>query len=202
MTSNAAWVLRTMENQKVIRTFVAVLLDEELRSRISEVQQRVKELAPDVKWVAPENFHVTLKFLGDVRRDRISVVQAALDEATRGFEAFDLSISGLGVFPTPRRPRVIWVGVEDGREQLVALAKAVEHRLVKAGFEKDDKPFRSHITIGRVREGKPIAGLSEGLDEIDTSGLGMQRVSSISVMESVLKRGGSEYTPLSVHKLG
>jgi 2'-5' RNA ligase len=77
----------------------------------------------------------------------------------------------------------------------------VEDRLVKAGYEKDDKPFRSHITIGRVKESRPVEGLAEGLDEIDTSGLGVQRVAGIAVMESVLRPGGPEYTPLSVHKL-
>jgi 2'-5' RNA ligase len=190
-----------MENQKVIRTFVAVCLDEELRSRISDVQERVMKLAPNVKWVAPDNFHVTLKFLGNVSPKRLSVVQAAMDEVAGSLAAFDLAISGTGVFPTPRRPRVIWAGVEEGREQLVALADAVEKVLVKAGFEKEEKPFRSHITIGRVKESKPVEGLVEGLEEIDTSGLGVQRVASISVMESVLRPGGPEYTPLSVHKL-
>ena len=190
-----------MENQKVIRIFVAVCLDEELRRGISAIQERVKKLAPNVKWVAPDNFHVTLKFLGDVRQDRLSIVQAAIDEVAGSLAAFDLTISGTGVFPTPRRPRVIWVGVEEGREQLIALAKAVEDRLVRAGFEKDDKPFRSHITIGRVKESKPVEGLVEGLDEIDTSDLGVQRVGCVTVMESVLRPGGPEYTPLSVHKL-
>lgn len=190
-----------MENQKVIRTFVAVLLDEELRSRISDVQQRAMELAPGVKWVPPENFHVTLKFLGDVRRDKLSNVQTAIDEVVAALPAFDLSIRGMGVFPTPRRPRVIWVGVEEGSEQLIGLAKVVEDRLVKAGFEKDVKPFRSHITIGRVKEGKPVPGLTEGLDEIDTSELGVQRVADVAVMESVLRPGGPIYTPLSEHKL-
>ncbi len=69
-----------MDDQKVIRTFVAVCLDAELRSAISAAAERVKKLAPNVKWVAPDNFHVTLKFLGNVRRDRLSVVQAAMDE--------------------------------------------------------------------------------------------------------------------------
>lgn len=180
---------------------MAVLLDDEIRNGISVVQERVKKLASDIKWVAPDNFHVTLKFLGNVRRDRISRVQAELDEVAQKFAAFDLALSGLGLFPTPRRPRVIWVGAEEGREQLIALAKSVEDRLVKAGFEPDNKPFRSHITIGRVREGKPVSGLPEDLGEIDTSGLGTQRVSSIAVMQSVLRPGGSDYTPLSVHKL-
>jgi 2'-5' RNA ligase len=86
--------LLTMENQRAIRTFVAVCLDEELRRGISAIQERVKKLAPNVKWVAPDNFHVTLKFLGDVRQDRLSIVQAAMDEVARSLAAFDLTISG------------------------------------------------------------------------------------------------------------
>jgi len=191
----------TWDDQKVIRTFVAVCLDAELRSGISAIQERVKKLAPNVKWVAPDNFHVTMKFLGGIGANRVARVQAALDEVARDFPAFDLSIAWLGVFPTPRRPRVIWVGIEEGRDQLVALAKAVEDRLVKAGFEKEEKPFRSHITIGRVKESKPVEGLVEGLGEIDTSDLRVQRVDSITVMESVLLPEGPAYTPLSVHKL-
>jgi 2'-5' RNA ligase len=190
-----------MENQKVIRTFVAVLLDEGIRQRISEAQQRAMELASGVKWVPPENFHVTLKFLGDVRRDKLSIVQSAIDDVVSKMAAFDLVLRGMGVFPTPRRPRVIWFGAEEGREQLIALAKAVEDRLVKAGYEKEEKPFKSHITIGRVKEARPIPGLVEGLEGIDTSELGVQRVASVAVMQSVLQRGGPIYSPLSEHKL-
>lgn len=190
-----------MENQKVIRTFVAVLLDEEIRRRISEVQERARQLAPGLKWVSPENFHATLKFLGNVRSDKLRAVQSAMDEVAASLPAFDISIRAMGVFPTPRRPRVVWVGVEEGAEQLIALAKAVEDRLVKAGFEREDKPFRSHITIGRVRENKPVPGLTEGLEEIDASDLGTQRVAHVHVMESVLRPGGPSYSPLSVHKL-
>ena len=191
-----------MENQRVVRTFVAVLLDEELRRRISEVQQRVRKLAPDVRWVAPDNFHVTLKFLGGVRQERIAHIQDAMDEVVDGFSAFDLSLVGAGAFPNPRKPRVVWIGVEEGREQLIALANAVEHRLVDVGFEKEDKPFKSHITIGRVRDGKRAPDLTGALVGFDASEIGRQRIDSIAVMESVLKPEGPEYTPLSVHKLG
>jgi 2'-5' RNA ligase len=187
-----------MDDQRVIRTFVAVCLDAELRSAISAAAERVKKHAPNVKWVAPDNLHVTLKFLGSVREDRIASVQEALDEVAPQFEAFDVTIAGLGVFPNPRRPR----GTEDGREQLIALAKAVEDRLVEAGFEKEDKPFKSHITIGRVREGKPVGDLTEAIEGTDTGELGVQRVDSIVVMESALRPEGPIYTPLSVHKLG
>jgi len=190
-----------MENQKVIRTFVAVGLDEELRSGISAVAERVKKLAPNVKWVAPGNLHVTLKFLGNVREDRIAGIGAALDEVAREIVAFDLSVSGLGVFPNPRKPRVVWVGIEEGRDQLVALAGAVEDRLARAGFEKESKPFKTHITIGRVKEGRPVGDLTDGLAGIDADKIGAQRVDSVIVMESMLKPEGPEYTPLSVHKL-
>ncbi len=191
-----------MADQRAIRTFVAICLDEEIRGRVSGVQERVKKLTSQVRWVQPGNFHVTLKFLGDVTPKKLSVVQSALDELAAGYAAFDLSVAGVGVFPTPRRPRVIWVGVEDGREQLEALASGVEQGLVRTGFEKEQKPFRSHITIGRVKESKPIEGLVEGLQDIDAQELGSQRVDSVVLMESVLQSGGPIYTPLSVHKLG
>lgn len=191
-----------MENLKVIRTFVAVSLDEELRHKISDVQQRAKSFASGVKWVPPENLHVTLKFLGDVSREKLSRVQAAIDEVAGKLTAFDLTVGGMGLFPTAKRPRVIWVGLEDGCEQLVALAKDVEDAMIGLKFEKEEKPFRSHITIGRVREGnKPVPGLFEGLEEIDTGTLGVQRVASVALMQSVLRPGGPIYTPLSEHKL-
>ena len=190
-----------MDDQRVIRTFVAICLDAELRRAISAAAERVKKLVPNVKWVAPDNLHVTLKFLGGITDKRVASVKAALDELACEFEAFDMTVAGLGVFPNPRRPRVIWVGIENGREQLVALAKAIEDRLVKAGFEKEDKPFKSHITIGRVREGKPVGDLTDAVEGAAANEIGLQRVDRIVVMESVLKPQGPEYTPLSVHRL-
>lgn len=190
-----------MGNHKVIRTFVAICLDEGIRDRISEAQEHAKKLASNVKWVQPGNFHVTLKFLGDVTPDKLAVVQSAVDQAASGITAFDLNISGMGVFPTPRRPRVIWVGVKECCQQLVDLAGSIEEAMAREGFEKEQKPFRSHITIGRVRESKPTPGLVEGLQEIDSEDIGVQRVDCITIMESVLRSGGPIYTPLSVHKL-
>ena len=190
-----------MGNQKIIRTFAAICLDEEIRDRISELQAYVKKFASDVKWVEPANFHVTLKFLGDVTTAGITYVQNALDEVGTKFSAFDLTVAGTGVFPTLKRPRIVWVGVKNGREQLSVLAGAVEDALVKAGFEKEEKPFRSHITIGRIRESRPDARLVEGLNAVESDDLGAQRVSSIVLMESVLRSGGPAYKPLSVHKL-
>ena len=186
---------------KAIRTFVAVLIAENLKKNISEVQQQAKKLAPDVKWVAPENLHVTLKFLGDLREDEIPDVCTAVEDAVRPFSAFDLSMSKLGVFPSPARARVVWVGIEEGREQLIELASGVDKRLTEMGFGKDDKPFKAHITIGRVKEGRHPGKLIEGMADIDADDLGVQRVDSVVVMQSELLREGPIYSPLSVTKL-
>jgi len=186
---------------KHIRTFVAVLITEDLKRRIAEVQEQVKKLAPDVKWVAPANFHVTLKFLGGVREDILDNVFAAVEEAARTISPFELSISGLGAFPTPRRARVVWVGSQKGHEQMRELAQALDRNLAELGFEKEDREFKSHITIGRVKESRFLNKLAEGIAEIDAADLGSQQISSIAVMQSELQRSGPVYSPLKVIKL-
>ncbi|MCE5313430.1 MAG: RNA 2',3'-cyclic phosphodiesterase [Armatimonadota bacterium] len=186
---------------KVIRTFAAVLIDEDIRRKVAEVQSQVKKLAPDVKWVAPENFHITLKFLGDVREDNMSQVIAALEEAVQGFSAFDLAISGVGAFPNPARARVVWVGSSDGCEKMVELASSIDKKLSELGFEKEEKSFKAHITIGRVKTSRFLRALAEGIGKVDADNLGIQRVSGVALMQSELGREGPTYTPIRVIKL-
>lgn len=186
---------------KVIRTFVAVLISENLKKEISEVQEQVKKLAPDVKWVTPENFHVTLKFLGDVREDHISQVCDAVDNAARAFSPLDVSVGGLGAFPNVQRGRVVWVGIEDGGRELSDLAGALDEKLAALGFERETKPFMSHITIGRVKDRFPSA-LAAGMQDVNAEGLGVQRVASVAVMRSDLQPQGPVYSPLHEAKLG
>ncbi len=185
----------------VVRTFVAVLIDEGIRERIADVQSRVKELATDVKWVAPDNFHVTLKFLGNVREDALPEVYSSVEQAVRGLEPFDLSFSGLGAFPSARRARVVWVGIENGVDRLRAMAALVEESLAKLNFEKEEKEFRAHITIGRVKTSRFLDELARGIGEVDARELGVQRVSSVAVMKSELRRDGPIYTSLRVINL-
>ncbi len=183
---------------KVIRTFVAVLIAEDLKQKIAEVQGEVKKLAPDVKWVAPENLHVTLKFLGDVREDEIASLSAVVEDAVRGYPTFELSVSGLGAFPSPARARVVWVGIQNGAEKLIELASVVDDALAGAGFEKESKAFKSHITIGRVKTERNLDKLAKAVEEVDASSLGTQQVKSVVIMQSELMREGPIYSPLSV----
>lgn len=186
---------------KVIRTFLAVLIDEDLRQKIFDAQNCVRKCASNVKWVEPDNFHITLKFLGDVAEEQIPEISAVITETVKSVPAFDLSFKGLGAFPRPERARVVWVGIEQGREQLIDMAKALEKSLAALGFDKEDKPFKAHVTIGRVRDNKPTAGLARGLAEIETPDLGTQRVECVSVMQSELLREGPVYSVISESKL-
>lgn len=183
---------------KVIRTFVAVLIDNDIRRRIAEVQSRLKQLAPDVKWVAPENFHITLKFLGNVDEAVMPDIISAVEEGTQGFSSFDLGISGAGAFPNPARARVVWVGSTDGREKLADLVRSIDKQLTELGFEKEDKPFKAHVTIGRVKTSRFLRTLAEGIGKVDADNLGSQRVSGVAVMSSELGREGPTYTPIRI----
>ncbi|MEN6356528.1 MAG: RNA 2',3'-cyclic phosphodiesterase [Armatimonadota bacterium] len=183
---------------KVIRTFVAVLMDDAIRRRVAEVQSQLKKLAPDVKWVAPENFHITMKFLGNVDEAVLPDVISAVEEGAQGFSPFDLAISSVGAFPNPARARVVWVGSADGREKLAELARSIDKKLVEMGFEKEDKPFKAHITIGRVKTSRFLRALAEGIGKVDANNLGTQRVSGVAVMRSNLGREGPTYTPIQV----
>lgn len=179
-----------------IRTFIAVLLSDELKHRIASVQDEFKNVAPDFKWVEPENFHVTVKFLGNVPESRIQAIEAATERAADRFVPFDLEISGAGAFPNPRRPRVVWVGLTTGTDALKGLVERVEREMIALGFPKEDKPFKAHITIGRARENGLPVDISRAIDETDTSILGVQHVDRIAVMQSELKPKGPIYTSL------
>ncbi len=181
-----------------VRTFVAVLLADELKSRISEVQRQAKKLAPDVKWVEPENFHITLKFLGNIRECALDDVFSAVEDAAKSYPKFEVSVGGLGTFPNVKNARVVWVGIEAGHEKLAALASAIDVRLAELGFPQEDRDFKSHITIGRVKSKKHLGALAQGIEKIKADNLGTQKVSSIAVMQSTLRPEGPVYSPLRV----
>jgi 2'-5' RNA ligase len=182
----------------LIRTFVAVLLGDELKKRISEVQNQAKKFAPDVKWVAPDNFHITLKFLGNIREDALSSVFSAVESAVKDYSRFEVAVGGLGAFPNPKNARVVWVGVEEGHDKLASLAAAIDAKLAEQGFPKEDRDFRSHITIGRVKDRRHVGKLAQGISSITAGRLGRQPVCSIAVMKSVLRPEGPEYLPLKL----
>ncbi|MEM7202834.1 MAG: RNA 2',3'-cyclic phosphodiesterase [Planctomycetota bacterium] len=118
----------------------------------------------EVRWVRPVNVHLTVKFIGDVARERIDAVVAALREVR--FAPFALGIDGLGQFPPRGRPRVLWAGVGGDVRALTALAEAIDDRLAALGFARETRPFRAHVTLGRVRGPGGLAALPAALQRL------------------------------------
>jgi len=184
-----------------VRTFIAVLLSEELKRRIGVVQEEFKKIAPAVKWVDEANFHITLKFLGNVPAERLDRVREAVAAAANGIEPFDIEVRDIGAFPSARRARTVWVGVTSGKEELAELARRVDKQLEKIGVPREDRPFRSHITIGRVKDDQGAVELGPALEQAQVGSLGSVRVASVTVMRSDLQRDGPVYSVLSEHRL-
>jgi RNA 2',3'-cyclic 3'-phosphodiesterase len=184
-----------------LRTFIALPLDDAVRRRIVVLQQDLGEAGGEVKWVEPENLHVTLLFLGEV--DALEVVEIC--RAVRGVagatESFTLAAAGVGAFPNLRRPRTLWVGAEEGRDELVALHDKLEEALLTLGaYRREERGFTPHITLGRVNGDAPPA-LHEALKrEGDWQG-GAQQMRAVHVMSSELTPDGPCYNVVSREKL-
>jgi RNA 2',3'-cyclic 3'-phosphodiesterase len=129
-----------------MRIFVGLDIDEEIRGRIAEFIREVRGSAPDVRWVAPESLHVTLKFVGEKPEAAVAEIEKAL--ASIAAEPFDISFRGHGFFPTEKAARVFWVGIE-ADAMLAELAAKVEENLTSIGIAKEERPFSPHLTLAR-----------------------------------------------------
>lgn len=182
-----------------MRLFVAVLVADDLRPPLAAAQERLRASGAAVKWVAPANFHFTLKFLGEVPDRRVQDIEAALAKIPPGLGASALTLRGLGAFPSPRRPRVLWAGVTAGAEPLQALAVGVEQALAALGFAREARPFSAHLTIGRVE--RPTPDLTARLEREQATAFGTMPVTAFCLMRSVLHPSGPEYTVVTQYAL-
>ncbi len=137
-----------------MRSFIALDLPAEARRAAAQVADGLKNCGADVKWVRPQAMHLTLKFLGEVDPGRVGELSRGLEAACRGFEALEMELSGCGAFPGLARPQVIWVGLDGELEPLRRLAAAVEQQMQALGFAPERRPFKPHLTLGRVRRGR------------------------------------------------
>ncbi len=185
-----------------VRAFLAVPLAPELSPAVTELQKRLDSSGAKVKWVAPENLHFTLKFLGEIPEERVSEVATATHKAVVGSGQFDLDIAGAGAFPHTRRPRTVWVGTREGAEALAALAGAIEDSLAEIGIPRESKSFRPHLTIGRVKGRDFLQTLGELIELEAETEIGRQRVAAACLMKSDLHRSGPVYTTLAEISLG
>lgn len=184
-----------------LRSFIAIEISSEVRSRARQLITRLSGTEAKVTWVKPHLLHLTLKFLGDVDLLDIPPVSAAVTEAVADLPPFEIEVRGAGAFPNAARPRTIWLGVNQGQGEMVELHDRVEHALSGMGFRRELRRFRPHLTIGRVRGAQAIGELGELVSQhADFSG-GISSVDELVVMSSELEREGPVYEPLAIAPL-
>jgi RNA 2',3'-cyclic 3'-phosphodiesterase len=181
----------------LIRAFLALEIPPSLQKSISAHSAVLKQALPDtIRWVATERIHLTLKFLGDTSPARLQDLTHALSAVIAQQPPFDISAGGFGVFPNPKRPRILWIGVQ-APPDLERLTRAIETTCARLGYPPEEKPFNPHLTLGRLRDGADLSALRPALQGIEIGPLGSLTVSSVTLFRSDLRPQGPNYTPLA-----
>jgi 2'-5' RNA ligase len=184
----------------MLRSFIAVEMPTGIQSAIAQSTASLKNALPRtlIRWVAPQNVHLTLKFLGDVSPANLERLAGMLKAETALHEMFSIVVGGLGAFPNPRRARVIWIGLE-APPALESLRRGVEAAAAQMGYAPEERPFSPHLTLGRVGQNISTSELQRirtALDETKVGMLGSVCVEAVHILKSDLRPGGSIYTRL------
>ncbi len=183
----------------LLRAFIAVEIPHEIQQAIYKATSSFRQAAePLIRWVPPENMHLTLKFLGDVSPSNVDMLTQMLRLEADSSHCFEIRVGGIGSFPNPRRPRVIYIGIQ-APAGLEALQHGVESATNRLGYESEDRAFSPHLTIGRVKQDASASDQQKirlALENIRIDLLGTARVDSVHLFKSDLKPSGSVYTKL------
>lgn len=169
-----------------MRVFIAIEIPESIKEELAHLVEGLKDKISNVKWVEKENFHITLRFIGEIQEDRISVLESIIDEVSLKFSPFEIELKGTGKFP-----HVIWVGIDKGGDILKNIYYSIEGALIRADFPPIDKPFSPHITLGRVK--KDVKRF-----QVEDFGPISFYANSITLMQSQLFPSGPIYTPIRI----
>lgn len=180
-----------------LRTFIAVPLEEGTLKKLTALQEQLAGVGDGIKWVERENYHVTLVFLGEVDNREIVTVCRDVETVLRKQSIFNLELTGVGGFPTLRRPRTLWVGVGEGADDLRRIHSSLEDQLSESmGYRREARPFTPHVTLGRLQT-EASAELLAKLGKLSEWAGGRSEVREIHVLSSELLQDGPQYTVLS-----
>lgn len=184
-----------------MRLFVAWLLDDSIVAALSRVQKKLANSCDGVRWVNPQQLHLSVKFLGDVPDSDVTQVTEAVVRGAAKCKPFTTSICGCGCFPPHGPVRIVWIGAEESTGTMLQSAKEIIDALEEVGFEPERREWLPHITIGRVRDDRSHGCIRSAIEEHSFETLD-QSVQSVSVMSSVLSAQGPTYTALHTAELG
>ena len=180
----------------MIRSFIAIDFPEETRKALEDIQKKLKKSEAGVRWVKPSSIHLTLKFLGNIHLAQVEDIALAVAEEVRDQPPITLGAAGLGAFPSRKKPRVIWIGMEGEVQRLTRIQARVENALEPLGFVREKRVFQPHLTIGRVKDRRRLQALIDALATLDMEPFNSFDADEIILYKSDLRPTGAIYTKL------
>lgn len=192
-----------MTNEKLTRAFLAIEIPAEIREGIRDIQGRLKALKlKGIRWTSPEGIHLTLKFLGNISKTDILNVSTVVEKQTKCAVPFMLDVETVGMFPDLKRPRVVWLGIRGETESLFTLQRKIDEALDECGFERETRPFRPHLTLGRIKSPVDARGIAQAIREGRDFAAGRFQATGLALYKSELTPEGAIYTKLSSFTFG
>jgi 2'-5' RNA ligase len=192
-----------MATEDTFRTFLAIDPPEAVRREIGRIQEQLKRTIQGmIRWVRPGGIHLTLKFFGDITGVDITRISDAVKPEAAMAAPLELQVKTIGAFPDLNRPRVIWLGMAGDVDRLLALQNALDRRFVALGFPKEDRPFRAHLTLGRIKTPKGLSGLAQAVEQGAATEAGSFQAAGLILFKSDLKPAGAVYTKLAEFPFG
>jgi len=187
-----------MSEEKSIRSFLAVDPPREIIDAIGMIQDRLrKNIQGDIRWVRPQGIHLTLKFFGAISESDVANISLVVENTTSNIAPFTLGIKRVGAFPDVKRPRVLWLGMDGDVDTLTRLQKEVDAELQKYGFEKEDRTFRPHLTLARIKDPRGLIGLAKIMEKRENYEAGSFSAAGLNLFKSDLTPKGAVYTKLA-----
>ena len=180
-----------------IRSFLAFELPPDIKSMVKRVSEDVRRSELNLKWVKVDNIHLTMVFMGNIRSENVQAIGEKIEDVCLGFDPFEISLQGLGVFPHTRRPRVLWLGLEMETERISSFRNNLQDRLLAFGIKEEKRAFTPHLTLGRFN--RPDRGdslLGDIISRYKELNGPVCRLEELVMFKSELRPGGAEYTKL------
>ncbi len=180
-----------------IRAFIAIEIESEIKNKLSEYLSKLKRTGADLKLVAPENIHLTLKFIGYIEKEALVALNKIINDVVSGIGPFSISIGNIGAFPSLKKPRVVFVCVQEKGDNLLRIYEKLDKGVERLGIKKESRKYVGHITLGRVKSQKNISKLKDALNSGTECYFGLEKVTSLSLIQSKLSSTDPIYTRLN-----
>ncbi|MFH0795080.1 MAG: RNA 2',3'-cyclic phosphodiesterase [bacterium] len=188
-----------------LRLFIAVELSPEVKQAVADAIARLRkgiQFTPaHPAWVSPDAMHLTLKFLGATSEEDVPRLNEILTESVNNEPEFEMSVEGLGVFPSPHRPSVLWMGIKEGKANLARLAARIDQRVESLGFEREKRDYHPHLTLARIKALRGVEAMMEIVNSHKHLGAGHCRITRVVLFKSELRPEGALHTPIAFFPL-